>query len=62
MAEHYVNVAASEIEDVLQHVWVVGPGAPNPGELLSKHTEPMDRAQAEALALDLSRRSTPTAH
>jgi integrase len=59
MAEHYAKVAVSEIEDVLQHVWVAGSGAAHPGELLSS-TTPMDTPQAEALALDLSRRSTPT--
>jgi hypothetical protein len=59
MAEHYAKVAVSEIEDILQHVWVAGPGAPNPGELLSSHVTPLDRLHAEALALDLSRRSTP---
>ncbi|WP_030021172.1 tyrosine-type recombinase/integrase [Streptomyces monomycini] len=60
MAEHYAQVAVSEIEDVLQHVWVAGPGAARPGELLSSHLTPLDRLQAEALAIDLSRRSTPT--
>lgn len=60
MAERYVKVAVSEIEDVLQHVWVAGPGTPHPGELLSSATMPMTRLDAEALALDLSRRSTPT--
>jgi integrase len=60
MAEHYIKVAVSEIEDVLQHVWVTGPGAPNPGQLISSDLAPLDRVQAEALALDLSRRSTPT--
>lgn len=60
MAEHYIKVAVSEIEDVLQHVWVTGPGAPNPGELLSDASTPMTRLEAEALAIDLSRRSTPT--
>lgn len=60
MAERYVKVAISEIEDVLQHVWVTGPGAPHPGELLSTPTTPMSRLDAEALALDLTRRSTPT--
>ncbi|WP_107421123.1 tyrosine-type recombinase/integrase [Streptomyces sp. CB03234] len=60
MAEHYAQVAVSEIEDVLQHVWVAGPGATNPGEILSSPLNPLDRRQAEALAIDLSRRSTPT--
>ncbi|MFB9297618.1 tyrosine-type recombinase/integrase [Kibdelosporangium philippinense] len=59
MAEHYTHVAVSEIEDVLHHVWVAGPAAPNPGELLSGNTSAMDREQALALAIDLSRRSTP---
>ncbi|WP_055631776.1 tyrosine-type recombinase/integrase [Streptomyces griseoruber] len=59
MAEHYAKVAVSEIEDVLQHVWVAGPGTARPGEVLSSGTTPLDRHQAEALALDLTRRSTP---
>ena len=58
MAEHYAKVADSEIETVLQAVWVSGPGAARPGELLTG-TEPLSREQATALALDLSRRSTP---
>ncbi|MGH3405714.1 MAG: tyrosine-type recombinase/integrase, partial [Streptosporangiaceae bacterium] len=59
MAEHYAKVAVSEIEDILQNVWVAGPGAPAPGELLSVPVTPMPRLQAGALALDLARRSTP---
>jgi hypothetical protein len=55
-----LKVNVSEIEDVLQHVWVAGPGAPSPGELLSNPASPMTRLHAETLALDLSRRSTPT--
>jgi hypothetical protein len=31
MTEHNAKIALSEIEDVLQHVWVAGPGAPDPG-------------------------------
>ncbi|WNI22179.1 site-specific integrase [Streptomyces sp. ITFR-16] len=60
MAEHYVKVAHSDLEEVLHHVWVSGPGAAQPGELLSGGTTPMTRAQAQALAVDLSRRSTPS--
>ncbi len=60
MTEHYAKVATSEIEDILQHIWVAGPAAPNPGELLSAPASPMDRSQAEALMIDLSRASTPT--
>jgi len=59
MAEHYVHVAHSDLEDVLHHVWVAGPGAANPGELLAGDNTPMTREQALALAVDLSRRSTP---
>ncbi|QFZ24508.1 site-specific integrase [Saccharothrix syringae] len=59
MTERYAKIALSEIEDVLQHVWVTGPGSPIPGQALSTGIEPMDRARAEALAVDLARRSTP---
>jgi integrase len=38
MAEHYVHLAHSDLENVLQHVWVAGPGAANPGELLAGDT------------------------
>lgn len=60
MAEHYTKVAHSDLEDVLHAVWVAGPGAPTPGELLSGDSAPLSRGEAMALALDLSRRSTPT--
>ena len=59
MAEHYVHLSNSDLEEVLQQVWVGGPGAANPGELLTDATIPMTRVQAQALAIDLSRRSTP---
>jgi len=59
MAEHYVHLTQTDLEDVLQHVWVAGPGAARPGELLSGPAEPLSREQAQALAIDLSRRSTP---
>jgi hypothetical protein len=59
MAEHYVQLSHSDLEDVLQHVWVAGPGTPSPGTLLSGPATPLTRAQAQALAIDLSRRSTP---
>ncbi|MEV6012483.1 hypothetical protein AB0M29_37520 [Streptomyces sp. NPDC051976] len=49
----------SDLEDVLQHVWVAGPGSPSPGEVLTEPTTPLTREQAQALAIDLSRRSTP---
>jgi integrase len=59
MAEHYTQIAHSDLEDVLHTVWVAGPGSGNPGELLSGGAVPLDREQALALAVDLSRRSTP---
>lgn len=59
MAEHYVHLSHSDLEDVLHHVWVAGPGAANPGELLAGDATPLTREQAQALAIDLSRRSTP---
>ena len=59
MAEHYVHLSHSDLEDVLQHVWVAGPGTANPGELLAGTAAPLSREQAQALAIDLSRRSTP---
>src|SRR5262249_13557238 len=60
MAEHYTKVASTDLEDVLQAVWVAGPGSATPGKLLSGGLTPMSREEALALALDLSRRSTPT--
>ncbi|MGW2647129.1 tyrosine-type recombinase/integrase [Streptomyces sp. NPDC001393] len=59
MAEHYVHLTQSDLENVLQHVWVAGPGTAHPGELLTSDTAPLTRKQAQALAIDLSRRSTP---
>jgi hypothetical protein len=59
MTEHYAKVALNEIDDVLLHVWVAGPGAPRPGTLISDGVSPLPREQAEALAIDLGRRSTP---
>src|SRR5712691_9898036 len=59
MAEHYVNLSHSDLEDILQQVWVAGPGTASPGELLAGEAAPLSREQAVALAIDLSRRSTP---
>ena len=59
MAEHYVHLSHSDLEEVLAHVWVAGPGADSPGELLAGDATPMTREQAQMLAIDLSRRSTP---
>ena len=59
MAEHYVHLSHSDLENVLQHVWVAGPGTASPGELLAGTAAPLSQAEAQALAVDLSRRSTP---
>ncbi|MET7437427.1 tyrosine-type recombinase/integrase [Streptomyces sp. NPDC005496] len=59
MAEHYAKVASSEIDDVLERVWVGGPGSANPGKLLVSPAEGLSKAEAEAMAMDLARRSTP---
>jgi len=59
MAEHYIHLTQTDLEDVLQHVWVAGPGAARPGELISGPADPLSPGQAQALAIDLSRRSTP---
>ncbi|GAA0956700.1 hypothetical protein GCM10009550_42970 [Actinocorallia libanotica] len=60
MTEHYAKVALSEIDDVLQHVWVTGPGSAQPGELLTSGIAPLPAEEARALVIDLNRRSTPT--
>ena len=59
MAERYIHLAQSDLEDVLQQVWVAGPGSATPGELLTGTGAPLTGEQAQALAIDLSRRSTP---
>ena len=59
MAERYVHLAQSDLEEVLQQVWVAGPGSASPGELLAGEAAPLSGEQARALAIDLSRRSTP---
>jgi hypothetical protein len=60
MAEHYVHLTQTDLENVLQHVWVAGPGTAKPGELLSgQGAGALTREQAMAIAVDLARRSTP---
>ncbi|QJS14256.1 tyrosine-type recombinase/integrase [Streptomyces argyrophyllae] len=59
MAEHYAKVASSEVDDFLERLWVAGPGAAEPGKLLVVPDEEMTKAEAEAMALDLARGSTP---
>ncbi len=45
MAEHYVHLAQSDLEDALQQVWVAGPGTASPGELLAGQAAPLSREQ-----------------
>jgi integrase len=60
MAEHYVHLSQSDLENVLQQVWVAGPGTANPGERLSgEAADSLTHEQAMTIAVDLSRRSTP---
>ncbi|MFE2938498.1 hypothetical protein ACFXKG_05390 [Streptomyces sp. NPDC059255] len=59
MAEHYAKVASSEVDDFLERLWVAGPGAAEPGKLLVVPDDEMTKAEAEAMALDLARGSTP---
>jgi hypothetical protein len=40
MAEHYVHLTQSDPADVLQGVWVAGPGTANPGQLLTDQPSP----------------------
>ncbi len=49
MAEHYVHLTQTDLEDVLQHVWVAGPGAARPGELISGPAAPLPAEQAQAV-------------
>jgi len=60
MAEYYVHLSQSDLENVLQQVWVAGPGTANPGERLSgEAADSLTHEQAMTIAVDLSRRSTP---
>lgn len=59
MAEHYTHVVSADLVDVLQTVWVGGPGTNIPGKLLAAPDTTLNQAQATAMAIDLSRRSTP---
>jgi hypothetical protein len=60
MAERYIKIAHSDVEDALHAVWVAGPGAAIPGKLLSASgLVPLTREKALTLSIDMSRRSTP---
>ena len=49
----------SDLEDVLQQVWVTRAWYCQPRRTHIRPRDPMSREQARALAIDLSRRSTP---
>jgi len=61
MAEHYVHLASTDpaLEDALNSIWVTGPGAPEPGTVISAGPGGMTPSQAQALMIDLTRASTP---
>lgn len=59
MTEHYAKISPSAIDDALARVWVAGPGAPEPGKLLATNLDPTDPTAARAMAINLSRLSTP---
>ncbi|MCQ1579716.1 hypothetical protein [Streptomyces parvus] len=60
MAEHYVHLVNTDLKlnDALNAVWVSGPGPSGPGMVLAAG-EPVTREEAEAMAIDLTRKSTP---
>ncbi|WP_307811545.1 tyrosine-type recombinase/integrase [Streptomyces fildesensis] len=60
MAEHYTHIANTDpvLNDALQAVWVGGPGSFEPGIVLCG-SEPLNREEAEAMLIDLTRKSTP---
>ncbi|MBK5991732.1 tyrosine-type recombinase/integrase [Streptomyces sp. MBT58] len=60
MAEHYTHIANTDpkLNDALYAVWTSGPGSLEPGIVLSG-SEPMTREEAEAMLIDLTRKSTP---
>ncbi len=60
MAEHYIHIAGSDLDDLLARVWVAGPGTGNPGEPLPGITTPLSQQAAEAMAVSVGRRCTPT--
>lgn len=59
MAEQYIHLASSDLEHVLEAVWVGGPGSREPGEILNGEP-PMEKARLEELMIDLTRHSMPT--
>ena len=55
-----LHIAGSDLDDLLARVWVAGPGADNPGEPLPGITTPLSQQAAEAMAVSVGRRCTPT--
>ena len=52
------HLSHSDLENVLQHVWVAGPGTASPGELLAGEAAPLTREQAPGPG----RRPVPAQH
>jgi hypothetical protein len=59
MAEGYVHLSHSDLEGILQHSGSPDPEPPSPVSSSPERPAPLTREQALALAIDLSRRSTP---
>ena len=60
MSEHYTHLVSTDpgLENALQTIWVGGPGSAAPGALLSGG-KPMSAEEAQVLAINLTRASTP---
>ncbi|WP_232246408.1 hypothetical protein [Kitasatospora mediocidica] len=48
-----MHLTSPDLEDVLQHIWVAGPGTAQPGELLAGDATPLTRAQAQAAPAEI---------
>lgn len=59
MADSYVLIAGSQVEPFLQQVWVTGPGAAQPGQVVLTPTA-TERNTAHQLLVDLA--AVPTEH
>src|SRR5260370_2640995 len=51
MAEHYIHIAGSDLDDLLAPVWVAGPGTGNPGGPLPGITMPLSQHAPGATAV-----------
>lgn len=58
MTENYLQVAQSDLEDILRTVWVSGPGSEHPGRVVSPQT-PVPRPEKVSIAIDLLSQGAP---